>query len=217
MTAAEAGLRAFATFFATVSPVDVAVLFAVFAAHVEPRQRRRMAIRGVGIATALLLAFALFGGAFLELLGIGLPALQTAGGILLLLMAIEMVFARPSGMSGTTAAETSEAENKADLSVFPLATPLIAGPGAIGAAVLLMAEAGGDLARQTVVIVALLAVMTITLVLLRLAARLHAVLGVTGQNVITRVIGILLAALAVQFLFDGVGRSGLFATGFPYG
>ncbi len=205
----EIAIRAFTTFFATVSPVDVAALFAALSASATAVQRRSMAIKGTLIATILLLLFTLFGAEVLRWMGITLPALKTAGGVLLLLMSIDMVFARPSGMTSTTVAETSEAATKNDISVFPLATPLIAGPGALGAAVLLTAETEGDLALQAMVVAALLAVMAITLAMLLIAAQVHRFLGVTGQNVITRVVGILLAALAVQFLFDGVRTSGL--------
>jgi len=205
----EIAVRAFTTFFATVSPVDVAALFAALSAAATPKQRRSMAVKGTLIATILLLLFTLFGAEVLRWMGITLPALKTAGGVLLLLMSIDMVFARPSGMTSTTVAETSEAATKVDISVFPLATPLIAGPGALGAAVLLTAETEGDLVLQATVVAALLVVMAITLALLLIAAQVHRFLGVTGQNVITRVVGILLAALAVQFLFDGVRTSGL--------
>ena len=205
----EIAVRAFTTFFATVSPVDVAALFAALSAAATPKQRRSMAVKGTLIATILLLLFTLFGAEVLRWMGITLPALKTAGGVLLLLMSIDMVFARPSGMTSTTVAETSEAATKNDISVFPLATPLIAGPGALGAAVLLTAETEGDLVLQATVVAALLVVMAITLALLLIAVQLHRFLGVTGQNVITRVFGILLAALAVQFLFDGVRTSGL--------
>ena len=205
----EIAVRAFTTFFATVGPVDVAALFAALSAAATPKQRRSMAVKGTLIATILLLLFTLFGAEVLRWMGITLPALKTAGGVLLLLMSIDMVFARPSGMTSTTVAETSEAATKNDISVFPLATPLIAGPGALGAAVLLTAETEGDLVLQATVVAALLVVMAITLALLLIAVQLHRFLGVTGQNVITRVFGILLAALAVQFLFDGVRNSGL--------
>jgi multiple antibiotic resistance protein len=205
----EIAVRAFTTFFATVSPVDVAALFAALSAAATPKQRRSMAVKGTLIATILLLLFTLFGAEVLRWMGITLPALKTAGGVLLLLMSIDMVFARPSGMTSTTVAETSEAATKNDISVFPLATPLIAGPGALGAAVLLTAETEGDLVLQATVVAALFVVMAITLALLLIAAQVHRFLGVTGQNVITRVVGILLAALAVQFLFDGVRTSGL--------
>jgi multiple antibiotic resistance protein len=205
----ELGLRAFAMFFATIGPIDGAALFASLTAGASEHQRRATAIRGMLIATFVLVVFALFGGSFLGLLGIGVPALQTSGGILLLLMAIEMVFARPSAIAQPTPAETAEAEVRADLSVFPLAMPLIAGPGALAAAVLLMSEAGDPWARRTAVIVALLAVLALTLGALLVASRLQRRLGLTGQTVIARLAGILLAALAVQFMFDGVAASGL--------
>lgn len=205
----ETALRAFATFFATVGPFDVAALFAVLTTSSTLRHRRAMAIKGTLIATLLLLSFTLFGDDVLHLLGITLPALKTSGGVLLLLMAIDMVFARPSGMTSTTVAETSEAEHKSDIAVFPLATPLIAGPGALGAAALLIAEVGDDLLLELTVIAALLTVMAITLVSLLIAAQLQRLLSVTGQNVINRVVGVLLAALSVQFIFDGVRESEL--------
>ena len=146
-----------------------------------------------------------------EAAGIGLPALRTAGGILLLLVAIDMVFAKTSGGTSTTDDETEEARHKADLSVFPLATPLIAGPAAMGAAVLLMADAGDDWARKGIVIGALCANLALAFVLLMVASWIQKLLGVTGLNVISRVVGVLLAALAVQFMFDGIASSALIA------
>jgi multiple antibiotic resistance protein len=205
----ETGLLAFTTFFATVSPVDVAVLFAALTPHASQGRRIAMAARGVLIAAAILFAFALFGNKLLELLGITLAALRVAGGVLLLLMAIDMVFARFSGGITTTDDEDAEAGHRQDVSVFPLATPLIAGPGTMGAAILLYAQAGGDASRITAVFVALGLVLLLTFALLLVASRLGQFLGVTGQNVITRVVGILLAALSVQFIFDGVRESGL--------
>ena len=205
----ETGLLAFTTFFAVVSPVDVAVLFAALTAHASPGRKLVMAARGVLIAGTVLVSFALFGNKLLELLGITLAALRTAGGVLLLLMAIDMVFARSSGGVTTTDDEDAEAGHRHDISVFPLATPLIAGPGAMGASILLYAQAAGDPARITAVFAALALVLALTFALLLAASRLGALLGVTGQNVITRVFGILLAALAVQFVFDGIRESGL--------
>jgi multiple antibiotic resistance protein len=208
----ESALRAFATFFATVGPVDVAAFYAALTAHAAPRHRRRMAIKGTGIATGLLLTFVLAGEPMLRWLGITLAAMRAAGGVLLLLLAIDMVFARPAAMSKPTFAETSEAEAKDDISVFPLATPLIAGPAALGAAVLLAAEARDSPIAELAVIGALLLVMALQLGLLLVAARLHAFLGITGQNVISRIVGILLAALAVQFVFDGIRAGELVPT-----
>jgi multiple antibiotic resistance protein len=205
----ETAVVAFTAFFAIVDPISVSALFAGMTARATPAHRRAMALRGTLIATVILLAFALAGDALLTALGITLPAMRTAGGILLLLIGIDMVFARHSGGSTATEAETREGASKTDISVFPLATPLIAGPGAMGMAILLMAGTDGDLARQVAVILTLLTVLAITLVLLLAAGQVQRLLGVTGLNVVSRVLGVLLTALAVQFIFDGIGGSGL--------
>ncbi len=205
----ETALVAFTTFFATIGPPDVAALFAALAAQNTPAERRAMALKGTLIAAAVLLVFAFFGEALLTVFGISLAALRTAGGILLLLIAIDMVFARPSGGTTTTSAENEEAVAKADISVFPLATPLIAGPGAIGATILLVANAQGDWTAVAVVVAALLTVLMLTYLLMLVAGQVQRLLGVTGLQVVSRVIGVLLAALAVQFIFDGIGASGL--------
>jgi len=207
----EIALVAFTTFFATIGPVDVAALFAALTQRTPATQRRALAFKGVLIATTILMVFAVVGEAALARLGITLAAMRTAGGILLLLIAIDMVFARHSGGSSTTDDETTEAKSKQDISVFPLATPLIAGPGSMGAVVLLSAEAGGNLLHWAVTVGALLAVLLVTLVLLLMSGQVQKVLGVTGLNVISRVVGVLLAALSVQFMFDGLSASPLFS------
>lgn len=201
---------AFTTLFATVAPIDGAALFAAMTASNTPEQRRSMATRGVLIALAILLIFAIFGQALLERLGIGLPALRTAGGILLLLMGIDMVFARPSGAITTTREEVREGIERADIAVFPLATPLLAGPGTMGAMILLSANARADLQNELAVIGALIAVLFIAWLALLGASQLQRLLGVTGLRVISRVFGVLLSALAVQFIFDGLRESGIF-------
>lgn len=204
---------AFATFFATIGPIDVAAMFAALTSNATPEHRRLMAVKGTLIAAAILMVFALVGETLLAHLGISLAALRTAGGILLLLIGIDMVFARSSGGVSTTADESAEARLKEDISVFPLATPLIAGPGAMGAAILLVADAEGNLARQMVVMVVMLGVVALTFVALLGAAQVQKFLGVTGLHVTTRVFGVLLCALAVQFLFDGIAQSGLLGAG----
>jgi multiple antibiotic resistance protein len=201
---------AFATFFATIGPIDVAAMFAAITSDNKLSHRRAMAIKGTLVATGILLVFALVGEVLLAYLGISLAALRTAGGILLLLIGIDMVFARSSGGVSTTADESQEAKAKADISVFPLATPLIAGPGAMGAAILLVANAQGQFVLQMAVVAAMLAVLLITFLALLGASYLQKLLGVTGLHVVTRVFGVLLSALAVQFIFDGVSQSGLF-------
>ena len=207
----ETASVAFATFLATIGPLDVAAIFAALTANASQQHKRAMALRGVFIAAVILVLFALVGERLLDALGITLPALRTAGGILLLLIGIDMVFARESGGVSTTDEEELEAASKQDISVFPIATPLIAGPGAMGAAILLMADAEGDVTVQAVVIASLLLVLLLTLLSLLLASQIHKLLGVTGMHVISRVMGILLAALAVQFIFDGIGNSNIFS------
>jgi len=207
----EIALVAFTTFFATIGPVDVAALFAALTQNTPAAQRRKLALKGVLIATTILMLFAIFGEAALARLGISLAAMRTAGGILLLLIAIDMVFARHSGGSSTTDDETIEAQTKPDISVFPLATPLIAGPGSMGAVVPLTAESSGDLVHGAVTGGALSVGLSITLVLLVMAGQVQKLLGVTGLNVISRVVGVLLAALSVQFMFDGLAASPLFS------
>jgi len=209
----ETAIVAAATFFATIGPLDVAAMFAVMTSENTPNERRRTAIRGTLIATVILLVFALLGERMLAGLGISLPALRIAGGILLLLIGIEMVFAMSSGARTTTDEEELEAATRQDIAVFPLATPLIAGPGAMGAAILLMADAAGDWLLQAAVIAALLIMLLLTLIGMLLASQLQRLLGVTGMQVISRVFGVLLSALAVQFILDGIAQSGLLGGG----
>lgn len=206
----ETASLALATFFATIGPIDVAAVFAALTANASAEHKRSMAIRATLIASVILVGFALVGELLLARLGISLAALRAAGGILLLLMGIDMVFARSSGGTSTTDEEEREAILKQDISIFPIATPLIAGPGAMGAAILLMADAEGDLTQQAIVIASLLAILLLTGIALQLATKIHRFLGITGMQVISRIMGVLLSALAVQFIFDGIDQSGVF-------
>jgi multiple antibiotic resistance protein len=205
----EPAVIAFTTFLATIGPQDVAIIFAALTAKASPAARRRTAVRAVVTASLVLAFFAVLGKPVLTYMGITLPALRTAGGILLLLVAIDLVFARNSGVTSTTEEENAESATRNDVSVFPLATPLIAGPGTIGAVILLFADAHGDAKRIAAVAGALVAVLLLTLAAMLTAAQVQKRLGVTGVHVLSRVFGILLAALAVQFLFDGIRASGL--------
>lgn len=196
-------IATFVTLFVVVDPLGITPIFAALTAVDTPAQRRRNAWHGVAIAAIVLVVFAVGGEALLHGLGITLPAFRIAGGILLLLLAIDMVMARPSGLRATTPNEEEEGARRADISVFPLAIPLIAGPGALTSIILLMGRAAGDLAQQAVVVAVLLAVLVVTLLCLLLAGQLLRVLGVTGINVVTRVFGVVVAALAVQYVIDG--------------
>ncbi len=205
----SAALTSFTTFFATVGPVEAAVIFATLTPGVSQTERRLISVRATSIATVLLLGATIAGGPLLRQLGVSIPALQTAGGIILLVIALDMVFARPTSAFKLTPSEGAEAQHKVDLAVFPLATPLLAGPGAMSAGILLAANAHGEPLALVATVAALLTVMVLTLALLLGAHRLAGFLGVTAQRVLMRVFGILLAAIAVQALFDGVGASGL--------
>jgi multiple antibiotic resistance protein len=207
----ETLLIALTTFFATIGPADLALVFLAITRDAKPEERRRYALRGVLVGGSILLFFAAFGEAILGLFGITLPALRTAGGVLLLLISIDMVFARSSGGTSTTTEEELEAREREDISVFPLATPLIAGPGAISAVILLITGTEGDFVKDAMVVAGLLLILLLTYVMLRLAIPLQRLLGVTGLHVVSRIVGVLLAALAVQFIFDGIRTSGLLA------
>jgi len=206
----ETALVAFTTFFATVGPPDVAAVFAALTAEDSTARRRYLAIRASLIAAGVLLLFALFGRALLASFGVGLPALQTAGGLLLFLIAVDLVFARDSGGVSATSEETAEARDRRDISVFPIATPLIAGPGTIGATIVLIADSA-DTGVAFMVVAMLMGVLALTCVLMLIAPTVQRVLGVTGLHVISRIMGLLLAALAVQFVFDGIAGSKLLA------
>ncbi len=203
-----AGL-ALTTFFATIGPIGVSAMFAALTTSLSLEARRSMAYRGTFIAAVILIGFALLGEHLLTGLGISLAALRISGGILLLLIGIEKVFAKSSSGTSTTEEEEREAELKYDISVFSLATPLLAGPGSMGAVILLMADAEGDPTHQVIVVSCLLTILLITLIALLSASKLQKHLGITGMHVVGRVMGVLLSALAVQFILDGIGQSGL--------
>ena len=193
----------FVTLIVIIDPVGTATLFAGLTHDWTPAERRASAKLGVLVAGLLLLVFAFGGEALLRALGISLAALRVAGGILLFLLATDMVLAKASGFRGITLREREEATHRDDIAVFPLAFPLIAGPGALTSVVLLMGSAHGIEEVGGLVAAGAIA-LGITLVALLSATRLVALLGVTGTNVIGRVLGVVLAALAAQFVLDGI-------------
>lgn len=206
----ELALTSFTTFFALCEPVGAAVIFATFTPAMAARKRAKIALRAVVIATIILVAFTLLGQPLLDQLGVTIPALQTAGGVILLIIGLDMIFARPTSAFKLTEPEGDEAQTKDDIAVFPIATPLLAGPGTIAGGILLATGVSGDFIGLSVIIGALLFVMLITLVLFILSHQLNAMMGVTAQRVLMRVFGILVAAIAVQAMFDGVIASGVF-------
>lgn len=204
----ELALSAFFTLLLTVGPVDVASVF-IGLTRSEPAARRHLALAACLIGGLVLLLFALLGNWLIGMVGVSLAAFRIAGGVLLMLLAVDLLFARPTGLSSITESEAREAGWHADIAVFPLAIPLIAGPGSMTAVVLLMGRTGGDPVKAALVLAVLAVVLVITLATLLSATALTRHLGVTGANVVARISGVLLAALAVQFVIDGIKESGL--------
>jgi len=197
--------NAFVTLLVVVDPLGLAPIYGALTRGFSEKQKRKSAIRGTLLGALILFLFALAGDVLLEALGIGLPAFRIAGGLLLFLLALDMVFARPSGMRATTVREQEEESYQQDISVFPLAIPLIAGPGAITTVLL---YTGGSSAGQLALFMGVLfVVLVLTLGSLLLAPRVMQLFGETGANVLSRVLGVLLAALAVQFVLDGLHAS----------
>lgn len=198
-------ISAFVTLFVVVDPVGVAVVAGGLTHGLSAEARHSITWRGIAIAGAILIVFAFGGEALLRALGITLPALRIAGGLLLFLLSIDMVFARPSGIRSPTEPEQAEANQRNDIAVFPLAFPLLAGPGALTSVVLLMARAESAVAAG-IVIGALVVVLLLAFLALYFTTRISALLGVTGANVIGRISGVILAALAAQFVLDGLAQ-----------
>lgn len=195
-------LSSFVTLLVTIGPVETAVVFASLTAGVHRSERHGLARRSVIIAGMVLLLFAIAGSGVLSLLHISLPAFRVAGGLLLFLQALTLTFSSP-GLSSLNDSERKDAQEPGDIAVFPLAFPMIAGPGSLSAAVLVMGRTSTWL-EAAGVIAMLLVCLALTLGAMRAAERLVATLGSTGADVVSRVSGILLAGLAVQFVFDGL-------------
>jgi multiple antibiotic resistance protein len=203
MTTLEFAITVFTTLFVAIGPIGAAIVFGGLTAGVHRPDRFRLAWQAVSIAGAVLLAFALLGNRVLSALHVSLDAFRVAGGILLLLQSVQMINAHP-GPSGLTAGERSEALEPGAIAIFPLAFPVIAGPAALTAVVLLMGQAGGDPLKSAIVLAATFLCLLLTYVGMIATEVLHRLLRTTGVNVIARLAGVILAALAVQFIFDGI-------------
>lgn len=201
----EDALTAFVTLFVIVDPVGTTPLFIALTAGAERAARRRIALQSVAVAFAVLVCFALAGEAVLGFAGISMPAFRIAGGLLLFLTALDMQFERRTERRERRVAEEQASPDPTDdPAVFPLAIPLIAGPGAIAAVILLMGKAEGDVQGQGIVLATMAAVLALQYTLFRVSGTIARALGRTGVLVVTRLMGMLLAALAVQFVLDGV-------------
>ena len=196
-------LSAFVTLFVVIDPPGCAPIYAGLTTGATRAQARSMAIRASFIAGIILLIFALFGENLLAALHIELDAFRIAGGIMLFVIALDMVFEKRTQRREERAERIRATPEVEDVSVFPMAMPMIAGPGSIATVMLLMSRSEG-LEATMVVLAALLAVLVLTLLALLAAGPLMKALGKSVEAVITRLLGVLLAALAAQYVIDGV-------------
>ena len=200
-------IKFFVLFFVVVEPISLVPMYAALTEGASSGYKRKMARKAVILAGLILVVFALAGGALLQTMGISIDAFRIFGGLMLFLIALDMVYVRHSGARMTTSTEEAEAKRREDISVFPLAFPFIAGPGAL-ATILLVT---GELSRASMLfwgmLLVVVLVLVITYVLMLLTPKVMRALGVTGANVVSRLTGVILGALAVQFVIDGVRGS----------
>ena len=199
-------VSAFVTLFVIIDPPGCAPIFASLTRESPPAQRRAMAVRSVLIATGILVFFGLLGEELLDILGIGLPAFRIAGGIMLFLIALEMVFEKRTARRASRVEEINATPEIEDVSVFPMGIPMIAGPGSIASVMLLVARSNG-LDQTLVVFAALASVLLLTMLALLAAGPLMRLLGHRMEAMLTRLLGVILAALAAQFVIDGISIS----------
>lgn len=203
-------ITAFVALFVIIDPIGMTPLFVALTQGMSSARRRAIALRACITGALVLVVFAAFGEAVLEFVGISMPAFRIAGGILLFLTALDMLFERRTKRRQGQAEQADEEDDSDDPSVFPIAIPLVAGPGSITTVILLAGQRPG-LDGLAWVIGVMLSVVTIVFVLFLTAGVLERALGQTGINVVTRLLGMLLAALAVQFVLDGLRGFGLAA------
>lgn len=199
---------AFATAFTIIDPVGMIPLTVSVTANASPAQRSAIVDRAILVAAVVILVMGIVGKPLLDSLGITLPAFTIAGGALLFLIAVDMLFGRKTGTK-QTAEEEREGAESTNPAVFPLAVPMIAGPGTIATVLVLVTLAGGDREKLAVVFAAYASAMAVTWICMRLSTQMLRVIGTTGTHVVTRLFGILLSALAVQFVLNGLAETPL--------
>lgn len=188
-------LTTFVTLFVIMDPIGTVPVFLALTSTMTAKQRARAAIQAVAVAFGVIVAFILFGQYILDFLGISVPALQASGGLLLLLVAMDLL---------TGKAEDPSASGKVNVALVPLGTPLLAGPGAIVAAMLAVQSSGGGVPGWVAIIAAIVAVHLCLFLSMRFSVIVHRVLGEGGTILVTRIAGLLLAAIAVQLIADAV-------------
>jgi multiple antibiotic resistance protein len=204
-------LASFTALFVTVSPIKVAAFYPVLTEGMSRQEQRRIAVRATLVASGMLVVFALIGDDLLRAIGISLAGVRVGGGVLLMLLSIDIVFGRPIGPAAT-ASEHGVTE-ASDISVFPLATPLIAGPGAITAVVVQATEARNTVLSTALLLLVLAVVMLLTLAGLLASDTIKRGLGHTAMTIVERILGILLAAVSAEMILTGLKQSGVFAGG----
>jgi multiple antibiotic resistance protein len=200
-------VKFFVLFFVVVEPISLVPMYAALTEGASSGYKRKMACKAVILAGLILVVFALAGGALLATMGISIDAFRIFGGLMLFLIALDMVYVRHSGARMTTSTEEAEAKRREDISVFPLAFPFIAGPGALATILLVTSELSPVSMLFWGMMAVVVLVLAITYALMRVTPRVMRVLGVTGANVVSRLTGVILGALAVQFVIDGVRGS----------
>ncbi len=203
MIGTDSMINAFTTLLVTVDPPGLAPLFLGLTQGMTRGERKQVAVRGSLIAFAILAVFALFGASILGALGISMGAFRIAGGLMLFVISFEMIFEKRNERKEKTTDAAITKDHIHNLAVFPLAIPLIAGPGAISATVLIAGTMDG-VAGKVQLIGVIAVCLALVFAALILAERLNRFLGVTGRALLTRLLGVLLAALSVQFVVDGI-------------
>ena len=200
-------VTAFVTLFVVIDPIGLAPMFVALTQGASPAERRRIGITGVVVAAGILTIFGLAGEKLLSFLGISLAAFRISGGLLLFMIALDMVFERRTERREKRTDDEQRAPAH-DPSVFPLATPLLAGPGSIATMILLVGTYQGDVGRQAMVFGVLYGLLILALISFFMGGLIERVLRRTGVLVVTRLLGMLLAALSVQFVLDGIADYG---------
>lgn len=208
-------LPTFVTFFVVIDPIGLVPFFMTLTEGESRKSKARIARRSVFIATVILTIFALVGKQFLAALGISLPAFRIAGGLLLFLIAVEMLFEKRTERRKKSVDEEEEADGEddddaADVAVFPLAVPFLAGPGSMATIILLMSKYEGHWEKQLAVYVVMLGCLIACFIMFRISGKLDRIITPKMTKVATRLLGVLLAALSVQFILSGLKQSVLF-------
>jgi multiple antibiotic resistance protein len=206
-------IETLALFFATMNPLNKAAVFVGLTSGMSRGEQRRTACKAVAVAGGLLLIFAIVGDDILVFFGTSIPSLKIAGGLLLLLLAIRMVLG--GGVRDAKTQKELTAQDSGDVAIFPLAMPLIAGPASLSAAVLLFGDVRGQYPVQVVMGCGMFAVLLLTLCILLLSRQLLRLLGHKGMEFVTRIMGLLLTALSVEYIVDGIHTSKLFMHAAP--